>query len=120
MIVFNVINPSEIQKELEKWTKYLHALGVSADQIFDSRLVACELLANVLCHAQSEASLRGEVRDGFIEMKVFSNTPFRVPQKITCSDVFCERGRGLFLVNELCEGLVFSEEDGIRVQIKLK
>ena len=120
MVVFRVVNPSEIQNQLEKLAEYLLSVGISGDQIFESKLVACELLANVLCHAKEETGLQGEVKDGFIEMKILSKTPFELPQKITCSDIFCERGRGLFLVKELCEGQVFSEIGGIKVRIRVK
>ena len=120
MIVFRVVNPAEIQIQLEKLAEYLLLAGVSGEKIFESKLVACELLANVLCHAKEETGLQGEVKDGYIEMKILSKKPFELPQKITCSDIFCERGRGLFLVKELCEGQVFSEKGGIRVKIKIK
>ena len=95
-------------------------MGVSDERAFDSKLVACELLANELKHAESETELFSEIKDGHIELKIFSRKPFKTPKNIVCSDMFAESGRGLFLVNELCEGQIFSETDGIRVRIRIE
>lgn len=120
MIVFKVKDPAALQVGLEELTKFLFDKGVSNERVFDSKLVACELLGNVLRHTESETGLRGEIKDGHIELKIFSSTPFETPQRIVCSDIFSEHGRGLFLVNELCEGQIFCEADGIRVKIKIE
>ena len=120
MIVFKVKGPADLQEALEGLTKFLLENGVSGERIFDSKLVACELLANELKHAESETELFSELKDGHIEMKIISQKAFAVPKRIVCSDVFAESGRGLFLVNELCEGQIFSEIDGIRVKIKIE
>ena len=120
MIVFKVKDSSMLQEVLEELTKFLIHEGISNERVFDSKLVACELLGNVLRHTESETGLYGEIKDGHIELKVFSSMPFETPKKIVCSDVFSEHGRGLFLVNELCEGQIFSEMDGIRVRLKIE
>ena len=120
MIVFKVKDPAALQEGLETLAQFLFQAGVSNEQIFNSKLVACELLGNVLRHTESETGLRGEIKEGHIELKIFSNTPFETPKRIICSDVFSEHGRGLFLVNELCEGQIFCENDGIRVKIRIE
>lgn len=120
MLVFKVTNSAMLQAALEELTSFLDEMGIDGERIFDSKLVACELLGNVLRHTDSETELRGEVKDGHIELKITSNSPFKAPKKIVCSDVFCECGRGLFLVNELCEGQIFSETDGIRVRLRME
>ena len=120
MIVFKVKDPTALQEALEGLTKFLAEEGISQEKVFDSKLVACELLGNVLRHSQHETGLRGEIKDGHIELKIISKTTFQLPEKIRCSEIFSEHGRGLFLVNELSEGQVFSETDGIRVRLKIK
>ncbi len=119
MIVFKIEDPSALQAAISELAKFLEQAGVSAEKIFDSKLAACELVANELKHAKSETALRGEIVDGHIVLKISSKTPFQ-PTKITCSDVHSEHGRGLFLVNELCEGKMTFEGDGIKVKIKIE
>ncbi len=120
MIVFKVENPAALSEALQQLTEFLTQAGISGERIFDSKLVACELMQNVLRHTESTTELRGEIKDGHIELKIFSSVPFEPPKKIYCSDVLSEHGRGLFLVNELCEGQIFSEADGIRVKLKMQ
>ncbi len=120
MIIFKVPDLTALQTALEELTNFLTESGISGERVFDSKLVACELLENVLRHTDSQTELQGEIKDGHIELKIFSNVPFETPKKIVCSDVFCEHGRGLFLVNELCEGQIASEIDGIRVKLKIQ
>lgn len=119
MLVFKVTNSTTLQAALEELTSFLDEMGIDGELIFDSKLVACELLGNVLRHTDSETELRGEIKDGHIELKITSDRPF-TPKKIVCSDAYCEHGRGLFLVSELCDGQIFSESDGIRVRLRME
>ncbi len=120
MIVNHVGNIAAMQKALQTLTEFLAREGVPAEKIFDSKLIACELLSNVLRHTDSSTKLHGEIKDGHIELKIFSKELFEAPKQIVCSEVFCENGRGLFLVQELCEGKMTFETDGIRVRIRIK
>lgn len=121
-MVFNckVKNLTELQAALDAFTDYLTAWRVSAETVFDSRLVACELLANELKHAREETGMRSRMENGFIELKVFSKRGFEFPENVVCSDVYSESGRGLFLVKELCGERIYSEENGIRVLLRIK
>lgn len=115
-----VKNLAAAQSALDGLCDFLIGKAISAETVFDSRLVACELLSNVLKHAQGESGIQSRIKDGFVEMKVLSTHMFEIPKTIVCSDVYCESGRGLYLVNELCEGNIFSEKDGMRVLIRIK
>lgn len=119
-MVLKIKNYAALEAALAELTAFLMEMGVPDERVFDSKLVACELLANELKHAESETELLSELKDGHIELKILSKKGFAVPKRIVCSDVFAESGRGLFLVNELCEGQIFSEIDGIRVKIKIE
>lgn len=114
-------------KDLETFHKAMQALcefltseNVSPDSIFDSRLVASELLGNVLRHANGTAKLHGKVANGFVELKIVSAHAYYPTEKALCSELYAEHGRGLFLVDSICKELVFKEEDGLRVQIRIK
>lgn len=120
MIVFKVKDPTALQAVLEELTEFLLQAGVPSERAFDSKLVACELIGNVFRHEKGEAGFSSEIKDGHIEMKILSKTVFSLPEKIVCSDLLSEHGRGLFLVSELCEGQIFSDKDGIRVRLKIE
>ena len=120
MVVIKIKNNAALQAALTELTNFLIHAGISEEQIFDSKLVACELLGNVLRHTEGEMGLQSEIKDGHIELKIFSKTFFALPEEIHCSGLFAEHGRGLFLVNEISEGQMFSEEDGIRVLLRIK
>lgn len=100
---FKVKNCDELQLALDALCRYLREQQVSQERIFDSRVVACELIGNVLRHAEGEAELRSVVQNGYIELTVASDTACALPQKIECADVYAEHGRGLYLVEQLSE-----------------
>ena len=93
MVVIKIKNAAALQSALAELTKFLSEAGVSEEQVFDSKLIACELLGNVLRHTDGEAGLLSEIKDGHIELKILSQSLFALPEKIRCSDVFEEHGR---------------------------
>ena len=119
-MLIEVKNQAVLQQALDELCAFLLASNISSDLIFDSKLVACELLSNVLLHANGNAKLKGEIKNGFIELKVFSPVTFVFPQKRSCPEALAEHGRGLFLVDSVCGQRVYSEQDGIRVLIEIK
>ena len=119
-MIFEVKNYTTLQEAIESLCAYLEEQKVHADSIFDSKLVAYELLGNVLKHADGKAKLQGRIVDGFVELKIYSEQTFVLPKEKPCPEVTAEHGRGLFLVNTVCEERLFVEEDGLRVQIRIK
>ena len=119
-MIFEIKNYPSLQQSVEELCAYLIGRGVSSESIFDCKLVAYELLGNVLKHGNGKAKLQGEVIDGFVELKIYTDATFVLPEEKACPDVTAEHGRGLFLVNAVCEERFYSEKDGIRVQIKIK
>ena len=119
-MIFEVKNYTTMQHAIESLCAYLEKEQVHPDSIFDSKLVAFELLGNVLKHADGKARFTGDIVDGFIQLKIYTKTVFVPPAKKDCPDVTSESGRGLFLVNTVCEERFFAEEDGVRVQIPIK
>lgn len=117
-MIFEVKNCDTLRHAVDALTAFLFAENVSEGSIFDSKLVASELLGNVLQHANGQAKLHFEIKDGCVELRIVGKQNF-VPTKATCSDVYAEHGRGLFIVQKYCEECVFSETDGIKVRIKI-
>ena len=117
--VFQVKDLNALQAALDGLCQFLAEWKVDKEKAFDCKLVACELVGNVLKYANGKAGLRVEVLDGFACLKALSDNFFGLPEKIECSGLYAESGRGLFLVNTLCEGEITAEADGIVAKIKL-
>lgn len=116
----NVKDYATLQTAVEKLCEMLTAQGLTQENVFDCKLVAYELLGNVLKHGGETGALRAELKESFVEMRVVSDKVFDLPKQITCSGLLAESGRGLFLVNTICEGQIHSDESGITVKIRIK
>ena len=119
-MIFEVKNYTTMQEAIESLCAFLEKQNVHPDSVFDSKLVAYELLGNVLKHADGKAALHGHIVEGFVELKICTESVFAMPAEKPCPEATAEHGRGLFLVNAVCEGRLFTEADGVRVQIKIK
>ncbi len=113
-----ITNAESLRQAVREFCAFLEAHNVPSESIFDSRLVANELLGNVLRHGNGIAELIGELKEGFVELTVLSNAPF-FPSETPCAEVHSEHGRGLFLVRSVCKGCVTVEEDGLKVRIQI-
>lgn len=118
-MVFEIENYAAMQSAIAEFCRFLQEQNVTPDGVFHSRLVANELVGNVLRHSDGKAVLRGSITDGFVELTIFSTTTFCPPERSRCSEVYAESGRGLFLVDSVCEERTFTEEGGIRVRIRI-
>ncbi len=118
-MVLKIKNHTDLQKALIALSEILQGAGASDEKIFDCKLVACELVGNVLRHTNGSSGLTAKVETGRLEMKILSESYFELPKEIVCSDEFCEHGRGLFLVKELCEEIT-SLADGILVKLRIR
>lgn len=117
MITFEVDDIKDINGELFRFLRYLEALGVNADAVFDSRLVSCELLTNVIRHCGGTACFSGEFARGEVVITVSATQP---NGKIVVPDlpsVLAESGRGLYIVNAVSGGNV--KITGGEVTVKL-
>ncbi len=119
-MLFKVKDYASLQTALDGLCRFLTEREIGQEQVFDCKLVACELLGNVLKYTDGDTGLYAEIADGFVRLKVTSNTFFELPENIVCSGLYAESGRGLFIVNTLCEGQIVAEKDGIVAKIKMK
>ncbi len=117
---FEVRDYETMQKSIADFCRFLTGFGVSAEGIFDCRLVANELLGNVLRHAKGKANLSGRIEDGYVVLSVRSSVSFVPPKESRCSDVYAEHGRGLFLVDSVCAERITTEEGETLVRIKIR
>ncbi len=116
---FEIKDYQTMQKSIADFCRFLTDFGLSAETIFDCRLVANELIGNVLRHARGNADLQGCIEDGFVVLTVRSSSKFIPPKISSCSDVYAEHGRGLFLVDSVCAERISMENGDILVRIKI-
>jgi anti-sigma regulatory factor (Ser/Thr protein kinase) len=119
--VFVVVKKlTDLQDALDRLCGFLQDSEVPFENVFDSKLVVSELVTNALTHSKAVASFESEVVDGFIRIKVSSSVKFVLPEKSVCSDVYAEHGRGLYLVDSVCESRTMTEQGEILITIKIK
>ena len=118
-MVFEIENEKTIQAAIAEFCRFLSAQNVSSETVFNSRLVATELLGNVFRHTDdNKAVFRALIREGFVELTVTSKSGYQAPQTSRLPELFSEHGRGLYLVDSVCVERLQTEEGGILVRIK--
>ena len=119
-MAYQIKDIQSLRNAVNELCAYLNGQGVSAEGVFDSRLVANELLGNVLQHGDKQAEFCYEINDGHVHITVRSKTAFIPPKQSVCSSVYAEHGRGLFLVDSVCVERIVTEDGGIAVRIKIR
>lgn len=119
-IIFKVDNLKNMNAELNGFIDYLKQLDVSPDDIFDSRLVSCELITNVIKHSNGVAVFEGGVSGGFIKITVSGGDVKYLNLSPELPDVFAESGRGLYIIKSICSGDILTDGKSVSVKIKVK
>lgn len=118
MLEMEVKTVESLQDLAEKMERFLVQKMVAPERVFDCRLVVNELIGNVFRHSQGVARLRVEIKNGFVELHVFSTVAYIPPKTSRCSGVDAEGGRGLYLVDSVCDERILAD-GGILVRIKM-
>ena len=119
MMNFEIDDFNALKEALHQMCQQLAAEKIPEEIVFCSKLVADELLSNVLQHGGGRAFFAAALEGDEIKLCVRGTENFRPPEKSTLADVFAESGRGLFLVDSYCTRREFSEREGILVYIKI-
>ena len=118
-MILRIDNYPSMQVAIANLCRFLQEQDVSEDGVFHSKLVASELLGNVLRHSGGYATLHGIVKNGFVELTVHSSVKFLPPAQTTRADLYAEHGRGLFLVDAVIVERKLTESGDILVKIKM-
>ncbi|MCM1437619.1 MAG: ATP-binding protein [Roseburia sp.] len=120
MITFEVDDLKDMNAELARFLSYLRLSGADDDALFDSRLISCELITNVLRHCGGSACFSGELAGGEITITVCASNP---SGEITVPDLpaaLSESGRGLYIVNSVSGGNVRITGGNVTVKLIIK
>lgn len=117
---FEIADYNALHAALDKMCGALLRAEMSEETVFNSKLVAAELLSNVLQHGGGRATFRVEREGDEIRLCVKGENGYRPPEKSACADVLSESGRGLYLVDCFCERRDYTAQEGIRVFLKIR
>ena len=120
MITFEIDNINDMNAELEKFLGFLQARGADDDALFDSRLVACELITNALRHGGGRATFTGSLNGGLIEITVGAVNATGMIRVPDLPSVLAESGRGLYIVNAVSKGNVCISDGIVTVKLAFK
>lgn len=93
---------------------------VPQETVYDSKLVADELLSNALRHGGGKAYFSVAIEGDVISLSVRSLHAFRPPDESFLVNKEAESGRGLYLVDRIVETRGYSEEGGTSVIIRIR
>lgn len=120
MMDFEIGDYDALREALRKLCEALERRAVPSGKVFDSRLVANELITNELRHGGGRAYLRAELCGDELRIFVRGARGYRPPDRSVCSDADSESGRGLFLVDSVSVSRGYSEKEGISVVICMR
>ncbi len=95
-------------------------LETCGEVCFNGKLVAMELLSNVLQHGGGKAYFSYAIDDAALTITVRGENGFRPPEKSELADTMSESGRGLYLIDAIADKRSYSERDGICVVLRLQ
>ena len=116
---YEINDYNALRDALHKMCDRLQEQLVGEQSLFHCKLVASELLANVLQHGGGKAYLTAELQENRVIIRVKAERAFRPPEESKCSDVDSEYGRGLFIIDAICESRDYNEREGIRVTVRI-
>lgn len=119
MITFKVSDLKNMNTELKAFADFLRTKDLDDENIFESKLVSCELITNVIRHGGETAEFCGELLPDKIVITVTAEGQEGFNLFTGLPDVYAESGRGLFIVRSICLGdIERCENGGLRVYIK--
>lgn len=120
MISFKVDDLKDMNAFLKEFINYLESENVDADCVFDSRLVSCELISNVLKHCGEAAHFSGYLSGDEVVISVHGESDTGVIPAPTLPEALAESGRGLYIINEVSGGNIRVQGNKVTVVIKRK
>ncbi|MBO5277089.1 MAG: hypothetical protein J6B05_00370 [Clostridia bacterium] len=118
-MVYDISNYDSFKTAIEEICAYLSSHAVSAEKIFDCKLISHELIGNVFQHADGGVKLRVNIEKERIYISVKAEKIYQPPQTSVCPDAQAERGRGLYFVDCLSVERFFTDEGEITVIVSI-
>ncbi len=117
-MLFEITDCDSMRVALQRLCRFLQENDASETTVFNGRLAVTELVGNVLKHANGTATVRVETEKECFGVYVYSSKPFAPPPVSRCSAVYSEHGRGLYLVDSVCELRTLTGDGAIKIVLK--
>ena len=117
---FEIKDYPALRSAMDEFCAFLLAEKVCEERVFDTKVAVYELIGNALKYSGGGAVLCGEAEGEHITLTIKADKPFCPPNETVCADVFAEHGRGLFLVDKLCEKRTVAPDGTLIILIKTK
>lgn len=117
---FEIDSYNALRAALNTFCAGLAQRHVPQETVFDSKLVADELLSNALRHGGGKAYFTVAIDGDVISLSVRSLHSFRPPEESVLVNKESENGRGLYIVDRIVEARGYSEEGGTSVIIRIR
>ena len=117
---FEIGDYNALRAALARMCAGLAEASVPEGTVFDSKLVANELVINALRYGGGRAYFSFRAGENGVRISVRSEIAFRPPETVSRTDPQAERGRGLYLVDMLAGDRDYSEEEGVIVVVPIK
>ncbi len=119
-VQFTITTYEELKAATESLCDALKREGIPAERVFDCKLVAYELVGNVLQHSACSATLCVTCSTEQVCLTVCGEKGYIPPVTCVCPPCEAERGRGLYLVDSMSVERTATENGGICVRICIK
>ena len=116
---YEIYDYDGLKASIDSICAYLSSRFIATEKIFDCRLIASELMANVLQHSGGGALLKVELQEAFVQISVKAERVYCPPKQEECPDTNAERGRGIYLIDSLSAERIFTTEGEIVVKIAI-
>lgn len=117
---FEIDNYNALKAALNTLCTRLTQKDVPQETVYESKLVADELLSNALRHGGGKAYFSVCLDGDMISLSVRSLHAFRPPDESVLVNREAENGRGLYIVDRIVETRGYSEEGGTSVVIRIR
>ncbi len=117
---FEIDSYSALKEALRRMCAALSEDDVPDGIIFESKVVANELLVNALRYGGGRAYFNMRREGSAIRIAVRGECAFCPPERAAMADADAEHGRGLFLVDALSARRTYSESEGTIVILTIQ
>jgi two-component sensor histidine kinase len=115
MRLYLIKDKATLRKALQEAHQALSEEGLDETCFFRSKLVFSELASNAVRHTTGGGNIRLEVFEDRVEITLSAAAPILLPKESSCSTVYEESGRGLYLIDSVCHSRESTKEGGLKV-----
>ena len=115
MKLYTIYDNLSLRRALREVHLDLEQEALDEKCFFHCKLVFSELASNAAKHTKEGGSIRLEVFEERVEITLTCAQPILLPDESTCSSVYEESGRGMYLIDNVSHSRQRTENGGWKV-----